>query len=67
MTVGESVVERLYKDAAERIEKSMNYTVSVNEESNKTHTFQPQISKQSAYMSDKSNMFSGNNKDFIER
>lgn len=39
MTVGESVVERLYKDAADRIEKSMHFNVSVHEEINKTHTF----------------------------
>ena len=34
-----NVVDRLYKDAADRIEKTMNYTESVNEQMNKEHTF----------------------------
>ena len=46
------VVERLYKDANSRIEKSMNYNDSVNEQLNRDHPFQPQISTTSKYMSE---------------
>jgi hypothetical protein len=61
------VVERLYKDANSRIEKNMNYHDSVNEQLNRDHPFHPQISTTSKYMSEQSNMFNGNYKDFYER
>ena len=46
-----SVVERLYRDANDRIEKQMSHNVSVNENLNNEYSFHPQISKCSAYMS----------------
>ncbi len=45
----------------------MNYTDSYNEHLNKEHPFQPQISKTSNYISEKSDFFNGNLKDFYER
>ena len=62
-----SVVERLYRDANERIEKQMTHNVSVNENINKEYSFHPQISKSSAFMSAQNEMFSGNMKDFYDR
>lgn len=35
------VVERLYKDANERIEKQMSHNVSVNEQLNREYSFHP--------------------------
>ena len=61
------VVERLYKDANDRIEKQMSHNVSVNEQLNREYSFHPQISKSSAYLSAQSDMFSGNMKEFHER
>lgn len=62
-----NVVDRLYKDAADRIEKTMNYNESVHEQMNKDYTFHPSISKSSNYISEHSKLFNGNNKDFYER
>jgi hypothetical protein len=62
-----NVVERLYKDAADRIQKTMTRTESVNEQMNREHTFCPSISKTSQHMSEYNAMFFGNNKDFYER
>lgn len=59
--------ERLYSDAAGRIEKSMHFTESVNDQLNRQHPFHPQISKTSNYMSEKSDYFNGNLKEFYER
>ena len=62
-----SVVERLYRDANERIEKQMSHNVSVNEHLNKEYSFHPHISKSSAFLSAQNDMFSGNMKDFYDR
>ena len=45
----------------------MHFTESYNEQLNKHYTFHPQISKTSNYMSEKSDMFNGNLKDFYDR
>lgn len=52
-----SVVERLYRDANDRIEKQMNHNVSVNEHINKEYSFHPHISKSSAFLSAQNDMF----------
>jgi hypothetical protein len=63
----QSVVDRLYSDANDRIQKQMSHNVSVNEQMNKEYSFHPHISKSSAYMSAQSEMFNGNMKDFYDR
>lgn len=45
----------------------MNHTESHNEQLNRDYSFQPQISKTSNYISEKSDLFNGNLKDFYER
>jgi len=66
------VVDRLYRDAHDRIEKTLIH----EEQLSKEHPFQPHISKSSAGklsnlvnvgLSEKSDMFNGNLKDFYER
>lgn len=55
---GMSAAERLYKDAQDRLEKQFFQT---------TNDFKPQISHGSKYMTENSNMFAGNLKDFHSR
>jgi len=76
---GLSVTERLYQDATDRLER--NYFSNENDinlgnqvgRSSKLmqnaygNQYQPHISHQSKFISEQSNMFNGNNKDFIER
>lgn len=64
---GNSVVDRLYRDANDRIEKQMSNNVSMNEQMNREYSFHPQISKTSAYLSAQNDNFSGNMKDFHAR
>ena len=45
----------------------MHLSVSVHDQLNKEYSFHPQISKSSAFMSEKSDMFNGNLKDFYDR
>ena len=45
----------------------MNHTQSYNEHLGREYSFQPQISKTSNYLSEKSDYFHGNLKDFYER
>eukprot|EP00347_Sterkiella_histriomuscorum_P013421 403364769 len=61
------VVERLYQDAANRIDKQMNHTESYHDQLNRDCSFQPHISKTSNYLSEKSDQFNGNLKDFYDR
>ena len=61
------VIERLYKDASDRIERTMNAHDSITAQTNNEYSFHPQISKTSKYISEQSEMFSGNNKDFFDR
>ncbi|CDW79342.1 UNKNOWN [Stylonychia lemnae] len=61
------VVERLYQDAANKINKQMQQHESYNEQLQKDYSFQPHISKTSNYLSEKSDLFNGNLKDFYER
>ena len=54
-------MERLYRDANERIEKQMTHNMSVNDQLNREYSFHPQISD--VY----SSASGGNVKDFYER
>ena len=61
------VVDRLYRDANERIEKQMSHNMSVSEQMSKDYSFHPQISKASNLLSNQSDQFSGGMKDFYDR
>ena len=70
---GLSAAERLYRDATDRLEK--NFFQSIQETGNKGQyfdnnhaaTFHPAISHSSKWISENSNMFNGNLKDFHAR
>ena len=67
---GLSVNERLYRDAADRVER--NFFNTMNEEENFNSRSRQslgggQINKNSQWISENSNMFNGNLKDFYSR
>ena len=55
------VKERLYRDATDRLERNFFNTMVENDKG------RPQISQQSKWISENSQMFNGNLKDFYER